>query len=318
MIRLSIIIPAYNVANYLDKCIKSCESQDISKDDYEIIIINDGSKDDTLTKANELACKYANIIVLDQENQGQSVARNKGITRARGNYIWFIDSDDYIEDNCLSSLLEEAEGYQADAYGFCLKAQNSVSGEYHLRKPMPLPLNKVLTGLYAAKNGFYPASVCTYFFYREFLIDKDLKFTAGITHQDVEFTNRAIPVTQKVVYTNHSPYYYVYNPDSTSKSKSPERKKKYVLDDIIIASLIRDYAIRQKDKNIIDLLISRSNSIVCGTLYRLKHDKENNVFLQETVSLAKEKGLYPMKHNMTTWKLSLLSYFLNCEWLLNK
>jgi glycosyltransferase involved in cell wall biosynthesis len=316
--RLSIIIPAYNVEKYLERCIGSCEAQDITTDEYEIIVVNDGSADNTLALAHQLADYYSNVSVYTQENQGQSVARNVGIGKATGKYVWFVDADDYIEENCLATLLSEAENNDVDAYGFCMKLKNSESSDYEERKQMPLPLNQVMTGIYAAEHGFYPASVCTYLFRLDFLLKKELRFTAGITHQDVEFTNRAIPVADKVIYTEHAPYLYDYNPNSTSKSHDPIRRKKYILDDIRIAELIRTYALNQDNGKVKSLLIRRSNSIVCGTLLSMINDADKKEFLEDAVALAKEKGLYPMSHKMVTWKLSMLSYALNQEWLLKR
>jgi glycosyltransferase involved in cell wall biosynthesis len=314
--RLSIIIPAYNAEKYLERCVTNCETQNISHDEYEIIIVNDGSKDGTLAKANELSKRYYNIKVFTQENQGQGIARNKGLQEANGTYIWFIDSDDYIEENCLSTLLKEIKSYNVDIYGICLKARNSVSGEYHLRKPMPVPKNMVMTGIYATRHGFYPASVCTYIFRCSFLQDNNLYFVGEIKHEDVELMSRAIIFAKRVVYTEHAPYYYDYNPNSTSNNVTPDIKKKFILDDIRLASIIHDNAEKQKDKSIRELLLKRSNSIVCGTLYSLKRDENYKPLLQDALELAREKNLYPMKHNMMTWKLSLLSYFFNCEWIL--
>ena len=119
--RLSIIIPAYNVDQYLDRCIESCESQDIHQNDYEIIIVNDGSCDKSLNIANALANKYSNVNVISQENQGLSIARNTGMTLAKGNYIWFVDSDDYIVKNCVGSVLALCEKNDLDIPSFLRK-----------------------------------------------------------------------------------------------------------------------------------------------------------------------------------------------------
>ena len=92
----------YNVEKFLAKCILSCENQNISKKEYEIICVNDGSLDSSAIIAEEIAKQYNNIIIINQENQGLSVARNTGLSNAKGDYVWFVDSDDWIEEKFLS------------------------------------------------------------------------------------------------------------------------------------------------------------------------------------------------------------------------
>lgn len=89
----SIIIPVYNTEKYLRECIQSCINQDVDSNDYEIICINDGSKDQSLSILKEYELNYKNVTVIEQQNSGVSVARNKGISAASGDYIWFVDSD---------------------------------------------------------------------------------------------------------------------------------------------------------------------------------------------------------------------------------
>ena len=88
---LSIIIPIYNVAPYVERCIRSLEDQDIPKDDYEIICINDGSPDNCREIVEQLQQEFSNIILINQENQGVSMARNNGIDLSEGKYLLFVD-----------------------------------------------------------------------------------------------------------------------------------------------------------------------------------------------------------------------------------
>lgn len=112
---LSMILPAYNVEKYIENCIESCEKQDIPHERYEILVVNDGSTDGTLDVVRTLSAKYSNIKILNQQNQGVSVARNNGFNEARGKYIWFIDPDDEISTNCLSALIEFCECHSLEA-----------------------------------------------------------------------------------------------------------------------------------------------------------------------------------------------------------
>ena len=112
---ISLIAPAYNVEKYIEACVHSCENQDLPRDSYEIIIVNDGSTDSTYSTIERLSGVYENIRIVTQKNQGLSVARNNGFKLARGKYVWFIDSDDCISSNCLGKCLEIMERDDLDA-----------------------------------------------------------------------------------------------------------------------------------------------------------------------------------------------------------
>jgi glycosyltransferase involved in cell wall biosynthesis len=112
--RLSIIIPAYKVEKHIEKCIRSLENQDIPLTDYEIIVTNDGSPDYSAAIVAGLQKVYPNIQLINQENQGVSMARNHAIDQARGNYIMPIDPDDYVLPNTFKRVLEIAEQRQLD------------------------------------------------------------------------------------------------------------------------------------------------------------------------------------------------------------
>ena len=101
---LSVIIPVFNAEKYLSECLDSLLVQDINRDDYEIICVNDGSTDRSLEILREYETKYANILVLDQCNKGICQARNAGFERAQGDYVWFFDSDDFVQDSAFGKL----------------------------------------------------------------------------------------------------------------------------------------------------------------------------------------------------------------------
>lgn len=104
---LSIIVPVYNTEKYIKNCLESLLNQDIDKSMYEIICINDGSTDGSLMILQEYVKKYDNIILIDKENEGVSIARNVGMEKAKGDYVWFIDADDWIARECLGVIKQE-------------------------------------------------------------------------------------------------------------------------------------------------------------------------------------------------------------------
>lgn len=112
--KISLIVPAYNVAQYLPKCLDSLLNQGMPQDELEILVIDDGSPDDSGAIADRYAALHPEIRVIHQENRGLSGARNVGIEQARGDYLWFIDSDDWIFPGILPQLVEQMDKYQLD------------------------------------------------------------------------------------------------------------------------------------------------------------------------------------------------------------
>ncbi len=107
--KLSVVIPLYNKEKYIDRCLKSLLAQDVSQNEYEIIIVDDGSTDTGSLIGQSYAEKYSNIHFFSQENAGPSAARNRGLEATKGDYIYFLDADDYLAYNVLNCPLELCE-----------------------------------------------------------------------------------------------------------------------------------------------------------------------------------------------------------------
>ena len=108
-IKISIVIPIYNVEHYIGRCVESVLNQKLSKDEYEVIFVNDGTKDNSVEVLNKAIDfeKYKNLHIYNKENGGLSSARNFGLDKAHGDYVWFVDSDDWIEPNCLAKIVKK-------------------------------------------------------------------------------------------------------------------------------------------------------------------------------------------------------------------
>lgn len=179
--KLSIIVPCYNVEQYVEKCINSLEKQDISKMDYEILVYDDESKDNTLNILEHLSDKYANVKVANHKNKGLSGTRNRGIVEAQGDYIWFVDSDDWIEERCLAQIISYLIG-DIDVLAF--------SG--FIPEGGRVEKCKCFADCVADKEtlfatGFADAAQM-FIFRREFLIENNCFFKEGIKHEDTLFT----------------------------------------------------------------------------------------------------------------------------------
>ncbi|MBR3960005.1 MAG: glycosyltransferase [Bacteroidales bacterium] len=252
--KLSIIIPVYNVEKYIAKCIMSCVNQDISLDDYEIIIINDGTKDNSLDVVNTISKGISNIRVYSQENSGLSVARNNGLSYAKGDYIWFVDSDDYIEDNCLKNICNFLDG-ELDLLQIQFKYV------YENGSPCTYDKKYIIDGVKEGKDVLIntgvsiPAQFTIY--RREFLLDNNLQFYPHIYHEDVDFKPRAVYLAKRMTSYNEVVYNYLQR-DSSIMAKMG---MKNACDLIFISERMYDFC-----KNVKAEAIPYFSSVIAGCI----------------------------------------------------
>lgn len=214
---LSIIIPMYKVEMYIERCLLSCVHQagTLLGKDYEIVCINDGSPDRSAEIASNFAnCHAGGIHVINQINQGLSVARNSGLQIAKGDYVWFVDSDDWIEENCLSEIITICYRQKLDVLRIC--AANIVEGKPHRRFSVRNE-NTISSGLEEMRRGI-PACAPFNIYRREFLNMHKLRFFPKIFHEDNEFTPRVFYYAERVGCLNKVLYYVYQSPNSITRS----------------------------------------------------------------------------------------------------
>lgn len=211
----SIIIPIYNVENYLARCLDSCVNQNIPKDEYEIIIVNDGSPDGSKAIAEQYVAEYPNIKLFNQENGGLSVARNNGLKAAIGKYVWFVDSDDWIETNCLSGIYEKMNSEKLDMLQI---GYMETWDDGTIKKSDRGFFDGCKTGCEAMKEQYVPAPAPFTIYNREFLSRFSLEFYPGIYHEDAEFKPRALFFAKRFASLNKHVYYYYQRPKGSIMS----------------------------------------------------------------------------------------------------
>ena len=322
---LSIIIPMYNAEKYIEECLDSILNSNLPKKLYELVIVNDGSKDKSPEIAQNYAAKYSNVTYLTQENQGQSTARNYGIKTCQGEYVWCVDADDKVISEQLPKIIEALDEYK-NLDILAVQLQNVTEEGQYLDVECSQPTlehNKVLSGVEAVLSGYNPSSICALITKKQLFIDNNIFFVKGITHQDVELTYRLMPCATNVVFSDITPYLYIYHPNSTSKSMVPEKKIKYIKDDIYIINSFRRLALSFKDINpqLYSVIFNRSQNVLFGLVYSLyKNKKEwgklgiNSVIIEE----LKKNQLYPIKGELDSIKKNIFArMFLNFEFMIN-
>lgn len=282
-LKLSIIIPAYNVEPYVEKCLRSCAEQDIPSSDYEIIVINDGSKDKSLAIAEHIANEYLNMKVISQENAGLSEARNKGLTIAIGEYVWFIDSDDWIGTNCLKIITDTLYKNRPD--GLLVSGVNIINGIPEKRQDYSKLNRAIYSGIELLKMNFWEPCVQFTIYNRNFLRRNNLKFMPGVFHEDSEFTPRSFYLAEKLAVLNKIIYYKFANPHSITRSVNHKK----AFDIIRVANSLSVFAqsvpsdLRYLINNKISLNINNSLNLSFqmdkATIRALNIEWKNNKFL---------------------------------------
>ena len=213
-LKLSIIVPVYNVENYVRDCFNSIFRQKLNDDDFEVIIINDGTEDNSMTVIADIISQHHNIIIVNQENQGSSVAWNKGIAIANGEYILLVDADDLLIERRLKLLLEKAIETKADIVvpEFIEVDDEEIteSKVAHLTAlHQPLSFQRT-TGKEMFLIDLHPSECFVWrkLYKKKFLIQNHLSFVPGIHFQDIPFTTECYIVAGKCF--KASQLFYIY------------------------------------------------------------------------------------------------------------
>lgn len=219
---ISVIVPIYNVAPFLNGALHSLAAQTFQ--DFEAILIDDGSTDESGAVAESFAAEHPNFVVVHQENKGLSGARNTGLNAARGQYVFFLDSDDYLHPKALEVMYRLAQESRADIVSasyvhtdktYAASFEPLTHGRIDKRLSKQ-PLESFLEGKDIKSN------VCTKLY--KTAVIRDLRFIEGIYFEDVPFTVMALDRAGSILITDLPIYYYYQNPDSIMRTSFTEKK----------------------------------------------------------------------------------------------
>lgn len=309
---LSIIIPVFNGEKYINRCIDSILSQGLSQDSYEVILVNDGSKDNSLNICNSLTKLYHNFILLDQANSGQGTARNKGINIARGQYTTFADIDDFFNSNVLKDICEILRARSPEILVTRNTAMNS-RGEFISQPQHKYEIATKYIGEELLLDNYLPAAVWSKFYLTAFLKDNAIDFLPSIIHEDVEMNMRAFAIAKDVEFSNIVTYVYYWNPLSTDKLMNEDKKRISYISDLVIAHSYRHlwnrYAV---SLSLADYFNRYSNSLVVSVLLQLI--KEGNRLKKSSVKQIlqkiKELRLIPIYGKTRSKKADIIAKIL--------
>lgn len=324
MLKLSVIVPVYNVSKYLAKCLDSLLAQDLMPEEYEIIVVNDGSTDNSGEIAKEYAETHSNIVLINQENQGLSGARNTGIKLAQGKYIQFVDSDDYLEPNVLKTLVDKMESDNLDVLRFNYQNVNEnyeVYEPYKEHKPFVDYRDEVCDGLTFLTERLGYACYAVQFVVKSDLLKKDGNlFKKGIYFEDTEWTPRILTQAHRITSTDFMVYNYLLRSGSITNSVTIEKKRKVLDDKMALIQSLKEQMQDKKDKRWYEGMISATVVAILNNVtinfydkrcYYIEQIKNRKLFPLYTYHLSKHLNRKVKLINISPKLFCLLLYLKN-------
>lgn len=222
MYQLSFIIPVYNGQDYIIRCLDSITNLAIPEKDYEVIVVDDCSTDNTRDIVREYISSHKQVrLICQPENHRQGAARNRGINEARGEYIMFVDSDDEVSTDLVKTLPFAVTN--ALDMVFCTTAWQNISGDFVPRQ-YDIPNQVIMNGEQFADKYYdeFCVGPWTYLWRRDFLLSNNIPFVENRRMEDFDFVEKHIVKAKKIAYSNLVTYRYYINPNSTVRTTSFE------------------------------------------------------------------------------------------------
>lgn len=329
--KISVIIPVYNVEKYIGQCIQSILAQKFN--DYEIICVNDGSTDNSLSVLQSF--KDERLTIIDKKNEGSGVARNTALADAKGEYIWFVDGDDWIEPNSMSKIVEKADdlntdilifgglsyyplraGFVNEQSGNSSEGYKKQSGGYSADKFPKKYLDKVFSAQDIKKDVFkFPSTAWTKLYRRDFLIKNNIKFQEIKVGQDQLPFFHSMILAERIALLPENLYCYRKN----RKGAVTAVKKKKNFSPVFVFYAVEDMLQKLgKIEDYENIFIDRYFSKATSWLGKFQDDLKEEYFLEYSKLLQHIKTTYPKskwskfnpKINDGYWMLKLKQFFI--------
>ena len=277
--KVSVIVPVYNLSQYIGSTLDSIINQDFKS--FELIVIDDGSTDDSLEVINDkLSKSLISYKIIHQENSGVSSARNRGLIEARGEYIVFVDGDDYITGNHLSELYNGESDFSL--IQLVKKEGDMLSTPHHYSKTI-IPCDDLIK---MELNMEIPFNFCQLMYRTSIIKDNNLQFnTDAVYGEDTEFALKALAFGDDIAISNEITYYYIQRQDSAIRTTDFRR-----FELINILENLAEFYKKLGKNDLADLIItSRIPKAIFGNMNYFFY---NNYDFDEVISKMKEQDLF--------------------------
>ncbi|MBO7302380.1 MAG: glycosyltransferase family 2 protein [Bacteroidaceae bacterium] len=303
---LSIIIPHYNLSrDLLDRCLKSIALQGLSNEEHEVIVVDDGS----IERPYWITEQYNGTILINAEHGGLGHARNIGMEKAKGEYILFIDSDDYLQPDSLKKCIEKLKDEKAQILRFKFKRSDGK------RVRTKSKSRYTISGATYMSENNLPGCVWSYIFSRSLANKHNIRFQCGVYHEDEEFTTKLHFHATSLTDSEITAYNYYIRPGSIVQSEKHETKEKRLNDILSILENIKSFKdhVYKNANNIQRNGIDRKLTMltvdaILNMLYMGKSAKE---IYHTCNNRLREAGLYPLPPKRYTLKYRIFRIFAN-------
>lgn len=310
--KISIVIAAYNVEKFIEKCIYSCVRQKLDKSLYEIVVVNDGSKDDTPKILNKLEEQIENLHIFHQENSGLGASRNKGLLNCKGEFVWFIDGDDYIEENVLQEIVGKLDQKSLDVLVLNYAVVNDSYKIISSQSNQFVNVTGVTSGAAYFRYNSLKSYSWLFVVKRSLYLENKLKFKERINMQDAEIHPKILFYAKQLSFFDKDCYYYVQHSKSYTNSENGEVRYNYFKSIIEVTNSLKHFMAGEASENDnmtkgIQLKLEAIDNIVFSQLAFFNFDK---YWLKKIIKLLKESDLYPLKFK-SKGKMKLIKIGLN-------
>ena len=250
--KLSIIVPIYNVENYIDKCLQSLYEQDLPIEHYEIIAVNDGTPDNSMKIVEQYAKRFNNIKIINQKNSGVSIARNNGISNATGDFITFVDPDDWISRDSLGQIYAFLEqNNKTNILILQSYLNNAEQYGWNKREFESQPH----TGIDLFYSGYTRGSVCGCFFKQEFLQLNNIAFPLNVRNaEDTIFFRLCQCYATEIRFLRNAFYNVFARPGSASRTYSKTQTFNEILGLRYVQDILNQNTLDSQQKKLVESL----------------------------------------------------------------
>lgn len=305
---ISFVIPLYNCERYILRCLDSIANAGLSDEEYEVIIVNDGSTDN----GPELCSQYkrGEVLLFHQQNSGQATARNLGLSKAKGDYVWFVDADDTIIQKIVKQLYDEIkkdDSWDMISFNYRMEYNDHIENVSLVNNREVF--DRGIDYLKRFRGGSY---LWNKIYKRQSLTKPFLDRTSHI--EDMCFNVQNIILFKKVLFLNSFGYLYNRtNVVSTSHSHSKEATRKANMDAYKVYSLLYQDMVSTKDDVVKSYLSDTLYFGVSGHLFTMVKESSYDDILNY-IEKYRDLGLYPIK-NTHSRKANFFAFFANRKWL---
>ena len=304
--KLSILIPMYNAQDFISRCLDSLLQQKLNYDEYEILVMDDGSTDKSVEIVEEYAKQHSQIHLYTKKSEGAYSTRNRLLPLAKGEYIYNVDADDYVKPYTLHRFLEIGVKNKVDLIGFKTSVTKSVEIPDDINDSTVIESPEIISGIeFLKKYRDFRVEIWWYLIRREFLERNQFKFSDNEYNADVIFTINCYLEATKVMFFPVVNYFYYQSPHSIMRSNDQEKNIKrieysydMIMDFSKLINKISDSFDIQYKGDILKNLSFRRDTFLFFLLIRIIRTKFKTEKLRRYINSLKALKAYPLKNFM--------------------